>query len=50
MFNLEDETLGTAAATDDEVDIDITVTIPTPSAALAGLGLMGVMAVGRRRR
>ena len=35
---------------DTTVDTDITVTIPSPTAATAGLGLMGLMAAGKRRR
>ncbi len=35
---------------DNVADTDITVTIPSPTAATAGLGLMGIMALGKRRR
>lgn len=37
-------------STDNVADTDITVTIPSPTAATAGLGLMGLMALGKRRR
>ena len=40
----------TDGAVDTTVDTDITVTIPSPTAATAGLGLMGLMAAGKRRR
>lgn len=37
-------------STDTIADTDILVTIPSPTAATAGLGLMGLMAAGKRRR
>ncbi len=48
-FFLNPEVL-TGGTTDTTVDTDITVTIPSPTAATAGLGLMGLMAAGKRRR
>ena len=42
--------LTNVGSTDDVADTDIVVTIPSPTAATAGLGLMGLMAAGKRRR
>ncbi len=35
---------------DTDITIDLAVVIPSPTAATAGLGLMGIMALGKRRR
>ncbi len=42
--------LTNVGSTDEIADTDIVVTIPSPTAATAGLGLMGLMAAGKRRR
>ena len=49
-FFFDRELFTTAGYVDDDASFDFMVTIPSPTAATAGLGLMGVLALGKRRK
>lgn len=49
-FNFDRELFSTIGAVDEDASIDLLTVVPSPTAATAGLGLMGVLALGKRRK
>ena len=49
-FDFANELLSTVGFVDDESSFEFLTVIPSPTAATAGLGLMGVLALGKRRK
>ena len=49
-FDFDNELLSTVGYTDEDGSFDLVTTIPSPTAATAGLGLMGALALGKRRK